>query len=120
VRRSVIAPDHGGRTGLLLALLVVLALAITAGGCGGSESTSPLAEQGRQVYLAQCTACHAADPAKAGPVGPPVKGASKPLLEAKVVRGEYPAGYTPKRSTNVMPAQPALGPSIPALAEYLN
>ena len=32
-----------------------------------------------------------------GSVGPAVAGASRELIEAKVLRGEYPPGYTPKR-----------------------
>jgi mono/diheme cytochrome c family protein len=83
---------------------------------GGGDA---LAARGRQVYLAQCTQCHNADPALAGPVGPPIKSASHELIEAKVLRGEYPAGYTPKRPTKVMPPQTALAPDVPALAAYL-
>ena len=76
-------------------------------------------ERGRQVYVSQCTACHAFDASQPGPVGPEVKGASRELLEAKIVRGTYPPGYNPKRPTAVMPPQPALGPEIDALAAYL-
>lgn len=100
-----------------LGLIWLAALALAAG-CGG-ERLSPEAERGRQVYLAQCIACHAADPAQAGPVGPPVKGASRALLEAKVVRGTYPPGYRPKRPTSVMPAQPQLAGEVDALAAFL-
>ncbi len=94
-----------------------MALALAA--CGGPDGRSPLAERGRQIYLAQCTACHATDPAQAGPVGPPVKGASQELLAAKVVRGTYPPGYMPKRPTRLMPPLPAVEPEIPALAAFL-
>jgi mono/diheme cytochrome c family protein len=87
-------------------------------GCSGG-SGDPLIARGRQVYLAQCTQCHNVDPALDGPVGPAVKGASRDMLEAKVLRGEYPPGYTPKRPTKVMPPQPTLAPDIPALAAYL-
>jgi mono/diheme cytochrome c family protein len=87
-------------------------------GCSGG-SGDPLVARGRQVYLAQCTQCHNVDPALDGPVGPAVKGASRDMLEAKVLRGEYPPGYTPKRPTKVMPPQPTLAPDIPALAAYL-
>ena len=87
-------------------------------GCSGG-SGDPLVARGRQVYLAQCTQCHNVDPALDGPVGPAVKGVSGDVLEAKVVRGEYPPGYTPKRPTKVMPPQPPLAPDIPALAAYL-
>jgi mono/diheme cytochrome c family protein len=99
----------------------VVAGALTAallGGCADSGGDA-LATRGRQVYLAQCIQCHNATPALDGPVGPAVKGASRELLEAKVIRGEYQPGYTPKRPTKVMPPQPALAPDIPALAGYL-
>jgi mono/diheme cytochrome c family protein len=88
------------------------------GGCADSGGDA-LAARGRQVYLAQCIQCHNANPAIDGPVGPAVKGASRELLEAKVIRGEYPPGYRPKRPTKVMPPQPTLAPDIPALAAYL-
>ena len=100
--------------------LLAVAVALGLAACGdSSKPADPLAERGRQVYLSQCTQCHAADPAQAGPVGPPVKGASKALLEAKVLHGAYPPGYTPKRPTKVMPPVPALAPDIDALAAYL-
>jgi mono/diheme cytochrome c family protein len=101
-----------------LAVLGVVAIAVLA--CGCSESTSdPLAARGRQTYLAQCTQCHNPDPAQAGPVGPSVKGSSRELLEAKILRGTYPPGHKPKRPTSIMPVQPAVGPEIPALAAFL-
>lgn len=100
------------------ALLLAGGLALAAAGCA-RESLSPEAERGRQVYLSQCTACHAMDPSKAGAVGPEVKGSSRQLLEAKIVRGGYPPGYTPKRPTSVMPPQPQIAGDIPALAAYL-
>jgi mono/diheme cytochrome c family protein len=99
----------------LFALAAVLGLA----GCGDSSKPDPLAERGRQIYMSQCTQCHAPDPAQAGALGPPVKGASRALLEAKIVHGEYPPGYTPKRPTKVMPPLPALAPDIAALTAYL-
>ena len=76
-------------------------------------------DKGKQVWLGQCVACHNPDPAKDGPLGPAVKGASRELLEARVVKGTYPPGYTPKRPSKVMPARPDLAPSIPDLAAYL-
>jgi len=97
---------------------VVFIVAVLAGGCSQSPS-DPLAERGRQVYLAQCTQCHAVDPSQPGPVGPPARGASRELLEARILNGSYPPGYTPKRPTHVMQPQPAVAPDIPALAAYL-
>jgi len=85
---------------VLLPPLLLTSIALLAG-C--SESTeSPLVKQGKQVYLAQCTACHAFDPSQPGAVGPEVKGASRELLEAKLLRGTYPPGYRPKRPTSAM------------------
>jgi mono/diheme cytochrome c family protein len=98
-------------------LAVALALALLAGCSDGGGDA--LAARGRQIYLAQCLQCHNADPAQPGPVGPPIKGSSRALLEAKVLRGDYPPAYTPKRPTKVMPPQPALAPDVPALAAYL-
>ena len=98
--------------------VVWVALVIAAGGCSDSE-LSPVAERGRQAYQANCIACHNADPSQPGPVGPPLKGSSRELLEAKVLNGSYPPSYTPKRPTKVMTPIPAVAPEIPALAEYL-
>jgi mono/diheme cytochrome c family protein len=77
------------------------------------------AEKGKQIWLGQCVACHNPDPTKDGTLGPAVKGTSPALLEARVLRGEYPPGYKPKRPTKVMPPRPDLAPSIPDLAAYL-
>jgi len=99
--------------------LAVLAIfASMSAGCGGPALDAE-AERGRQVYLAQCTACHSTDPAQPGPVGPPIKGSSRELLDAKVLRGTYPSGYKPKRPTAIMPPQPQVANDIPALAAYL-
>jgi mono/diheme cytochrome c family protein len=87
-------------------------------GCG-QDKLSPEAERGRQVYLSQCTACHAFDPSLPGAVGPEIKGSSRELIESKVVRGTYPPGYKPKRPTSAMPPQPQVAGDVPALAAYL-
>ena len=92
---------------------------ITTGCSDSPTGRSPLAERGRQTFVAHCTACHNVDPAQPGAVGPAVKGASPELLEAKVLNGSYPGGYTPKRPTKVMVPIPAVAPDIAALAEYL-
>jgi mono/diheme cytochrome c family protein len=101
-----------------LALVSAAGFALALSACS-SEKLSPEAERGRQVYLSSCIACHAADPAQPGPVGPEVKGSSQELLEAKMLHGKYPPGYKPKRPTAVMPPQPQLARDIPALAAYL-
>jgi mono/diheme cytochrome c family protein len=112
---------HGTTEGGLRKALfgsALLSIALAHSGCG-PEGLSPSAARGRQVYLGQCIACHAMDPAQPGPVGPPVKGASRELLEAKVLKGTYPPGYKPKRLTAIMPPQPQVAPDIDALADFL-
>ena len=123
--------------GVGLAVLLASAVALTA--CGQDEKPAPTAgpsgtapspgavpvaaagdrTKGQQIWLGQCVACHNPDPGKDGPIGPAVKGASKDLLEARVVHGTYPPGYKPKRETKVMPPRPDLVASIPDLAAYL-
>lgn len=103
--------------------LVALAFALTLGACA-EDSNAPLPgegdpNRGRQVYLAQCISCHNPDPSKGGPVGPPVKGASRELLEARIVRGSYPPGYKPKQASTVMQPMPQLASAIPDLAAFL-
>ena len=103
-----------------LAGTFVVGLAVLAGlaGCSSSGPASA-AERGRQVYQASCTSCHASDPTKDGPLGPAVKGSSRELLEARILRGGYPAGYTPKRPSAVMQPLPNLAGNLPDLAAYL-
>jgi mono/diheme cytochrome c family protein len=105
---------------LHLRALVVLALPAALAGCSGQGSPlSPEAERGRQVYVANCTSCHSTDPAQNGPLGPAVKGSSRELLEARVPRGVYPPGYTPKRPSAIMQPMPHLAGSLDDLAAYL-
>lgn len=76
-------------------------------------------ERGRAVYLSVCTACHNADPSLDGSLGPANAGASRELLEAKLLRGGYPPGYTPKRDSQLMPRFEQLAESIDDLAAFL-
>lgn len=76
-------------------------------------------KKGKAVYLANCAACHNSDPSKDGPIAPPVKGSSRELVEARVLRAAYPPGYTPKRKSTAMPPQPYLKSAIPDLAAFL-
>jgi mono/diheme cytochrome c family protein len=91
--------------------------------CGQEQTPAPVAggdpAVGRQVYLAQCTACHGPDPAVDGTLGPAVKGATRALLEARLLQGTYPPGYTPKRDTRVMQPMPGLAANVDDLAAYL-
>ena len=96
--------------------LVLLAAALGLAACAGDGSP---AGRGRQVYLAQCTACHNSDPSKNGPLGPAIKGSSRELLEARVLRGVYPPGYKPKRGTAIMQPMPQLASALDDLAAFL-
>jgi mono/diheme cytochrome c family protein len=101
------------RTGLAAALLAVAC----AEGSDGPQAGA--AQRGEQVYRNVCIACHASDPTQPGSLGPPLAGASQELLEAKLLRGEYPPGYTPQRPSRAMPRLEYLKDAIPDLAAYL-
>lgn len=104
------------RPSLLLAVAVVAA-ALACSGDTGSED--PLVAEGRSVYMSNCMVCHAPDPSRTGAVGPAVAGSSRELLEARVLRGEYPPGYTPKRDSQAMAPMPYLEEDIDALTAFL-
>ena len=92
--------------------------------CGRSPAArrrqlSPEAERGRQVYQAQCIACHNTDPAQPGAIGPAGEGLVGGAPRGEGAAGHYPPGYTPKRPTKVMQPMPQLAGDIPALAAYL-
>ncbi len=100
----------------------VLTFTLACGGCGGAEdgdSNTPAA-RGERIYRVNCTICHNTNPAADGSVGPAVEGSSRELIEARVLRAGYPAGYAPKRTTKAMPAQPQLAPHIDDLTAFLN
>jgi mono/diheme cytochrome c family protein len=104
-------------------LAIVFSVWTLAGGCKEDSRQSPKAgpdpQRGRRIYLANCTACHNADPSLEGSAGPPIKGSSRELLEAKVLRSTYPPGYTPKRKSSAMPSYGHVRPAIADLASYL-
>jgi len=104
--------------------------AVPTSSTSASASTAPAAPAdtrtpeeliaaGRATYNANCIACHAINPRIDGALGPAVAGASLELLEARVILGEYPEGYAPRRDTKVMVAIPHLKPKLPELAAYL-
>lgn len=102
----------------------ILAALVATGAASCSDASSsklsPLAQQGQRVYQNVCIACHNGDPTQDGAVGPAIAGSSRELIEARVVHGTYPPGYTPKRpGSNVMPRFEYLSDQIDALAAYL-
>ncbi len=97
-------------------LFVLLAVALALGACAGDGSP---AARGKQVYLSQCIVCHNSDPSKDGPLGPAVKGSSRELVEARVLRAAYPPGHRPKRGSAIMKPMPQLAPAIDDLSAFL-
>ena len=102
----------------------ILAAAFCFGACKPQQNGTPeddAVRQGRSVYILHCTACHnSGDPGKDGTLGPAIKGSSLELLQARILRGEYPAGYTPKRATHIMPKLPLTDDDIRHLHAFLN
>ncbi|MCM2277931.1 MAG: cytochrome c [Oligoflexia bacterium] len=79
-----------------------------------------LVKRGRVLYQTRCVVCHGHDPKEPGTLGPEVHGASRELLEARILHESYPPGYVPKRSTRAMKPMPELASGIAALHAYLN
>ena len=101
----------------LMILALMTALLILAGGTAAMAAGS--AAKGKQVYMANCIACHNVNPAKPGALGPELKGSSKALVSARVLSAKYPKGYKPKRATKMMPPMPHLKGNIDDLAAFL-
>lgn len=76
--------------------------------------------RGKSIYLANCAACHNANPKIDGNIGPAVFGSSRELLWSRIMDGKYPEGYKPKRESATMVKLPHLEKEIPFLYEFLN
>lgn len=101
------------RLDLFLAAMALLSLA-------ACNSKPPDAiERGRMVYMTNCIVCHNPNPNLPGMQGPAIAGASKPLLEARVLHLAYPPGYHPQRTTHAMRAFPELKDHIDDLEAFL-
>ena len=122
--------SDGGRAlravahGLLAAALFGLACSERSSSSAGSDAKldpgrAAARERGRKIYENVCIACHNGDPTQPGSLGPEVAGASLELLEARVLRAEYPPGYTPLRPSHAMPKYEYLNDRIGDLAAYL-
>lgn len=114
---------------MLLFAFVAVACAFAVAGCTkkSTETSAPvemtveqLSQRGKSIYVSNCASCHNVDPSQDGAIGPAVAGSSQELIEARVMRAEYPAGYKPKRETHTMVALPHLQKEIPSLAAYLS
>ena len=105
-----------------VAILVAAALSGLSG-CNKREDLTPEEAElrkGRTLYTLRCASCHhPADPRRDGGLGPAIAGSSLDLLDAKLNRGTYPDGYTPKRPTSVMQRLPATPEELAALQAFL-
>ena len=108
--------------GLFLLLVLHLFSCTKEPSTSAPEQKTPteVVERGRSIYNLNCIACHNVDSSKEGTAGPAIKGSSKELIEARILRAEYPPEYKPKRNTKSMPALPHLNKEIPALTAFLN
>jgi mono/diheme cytochrome c family protein len=102
-----------------LPFLLALSPLLAACPSRDADPQAALARRGKVVFETNCIACHSPDPRQDGPVGPANACASRELLDAKVLRNEYPPDYAPKRDTRAMAPLPHLEKEMPALAAYL-
>ncbi len=102
------------RTSALALLAALVACSNQAG-----QDLSEAARRGQRTYQNACIACHDVNPNRDGALGPAIAGSAVELLEAKVLRGQYPPGYTPKRMTGSMPVFTYLEEKLPDIAAYL-
>lgn len=79
-----------------------------------------LVRRGERIYKVNCIARHHRDPTQDGGLGPAIAGASFELLEARVLRAEYPPGHTPIQDTRLMVPLAHLEPEIAALTAFLD
>ena len=107
------------RRTLAIPLLALTRLACSDAGGGEDAGASEAVVRGKHYYQSVCTACHNGDPNVDGTLGPALAGAALEVIEAKVMRGVYPEGYTPKRDTNTMPSFQFLEPELANIVAYL-
>jgi mono/diheme cytochrome c family protein len=89
--------------------------------CGQKDThQDPKVKLGQVVYFANCVTCHNGNPAFDGTLGPAIKGSSLELVQARVLRGEYPPGYSPKRPTKIMQKLPLTAENVDNLHAFLN
>ena len=113
--------DPGLKAGVSLSIIFSAAGLLSWSGCNTQTAAPPppSAGRGKIVYQTSCIACHNPDPRKPGTLGPEVFGSSKDLLEARIMRAEYPSGYKPKRTTHTMVALPYLKNDLESIYLFL-
>ncbi len=78
-----------------------------------------LIQEGKRLYIANCIRCHNANPTLPGVLGPELYTTPEAVFHTKVPHGKYPAGYTPKRKTRVMPKFKHLEKHVDKLYLYI-
>ena len=96
---------------LLLALALALVLFL--------QTKLANAQDGKSIYQSKCIRCHNADPSKKGSIGPDISDASLELITVRTQKKGYPAGYTPKRKSKVMPIIKLTEAELKALHSYI-
>lgn len=77
------------------------------------------AQDGKTLYQSKCVRCHNADPSKKGSIGPDIADASLELITVRTQKRGYPAGYTPKRKSKIMPVIKLTEAELKALHGYI-
>jgi mono/diheme cytochrome c family protein len=113
-------PSRGGSSTARAAVAAIALCAIAAAACSKQPPELTPAQSGEVVYRTNCISCHSRDPSMPGPLAPPIAGASRALIEARVIHGTYPPGYTPQRRTHTMRPLPWLDGHIDDLTAYLD
>jgi len=107
-------------TGLILLALLACVLEF-ATACNKKESSvDPQVVRGQMLFTTNCISCHNSNPELDGSLGPAISGSPLELVQARVLRGEYPAGYNPKRPTHIMPRLPLTEANVADIVAYLN
>lgn len=96
---------------LLLAIVIAVVLLL--------QLKPANAQDGKNLYQSKCVRCHNADPSKKGSVGPDIADASLELITVRTQKKGYPAGYTPKRKSKVMPIIKLTEEELKALHSYI-
>lgn len=117
-RLSVSGRRAAQALGLAFAAACVLQI---VSACGKKQETGdPEVNAGRALFMAHCISCHNVDPSRDGSLGPAIKGSPLELVQARVLRGEYPAGYVPKRNTRIMVKLPLTEEDVAKIHKFLN
>jgi len=113
-------PGSAARRILALTSLPASALQLWTA-CGKkAPPDDPKVVRGQVLFFANCISCHNGNPAFDGTLGPAIKGSALELVQARVLRGEYPPGYTPKRTTRIMQKLPLTEANVDDIHAFLN